>query len=461
MSTPSASLPPLERTSGSIRFRLSVMMFLQYFIQGSYLPIASLYVLDALRFSEFEVGLFGSALAVGPLFAPFIVGQLVDRHWSTQRVLAVSHVLGGITMLILYTQTAVWPFVLLGTLYSILYVPTMMLTNSLAFHHLRQRDREFPLIRLFGTIGFVVPAWCVELYFSYQGLTGSELNEARGIVLCLAGVFGLITGLYCWFLPATPPERNDDSKFAPAKVFALLRMRSLLSLVIISFFVAIVHKFYFVWNAPFLKDILRSGGITGAWEQRISSIGQISEVLIMVGLGWLITRHGFRKTLSLGIAAYTLRCLVFSTAITLTLPFGLRLGMVLFGQALHGVCFACFLAAAYMFVDRISPKDIRGSMQNIYGTFVVGLGFFAGGFISGALGDWLTTPPDAEVFRETLGLASRSGLILLENGKGLRDWTLLWALCGILGVLCLLTFWFAFPNDSSAPPATSDDGEES
>jgi nucleoside transporter len=460
MNAPSDNLPPLERTSRSIRMRLSLMMFLQYFIQGSYLPIASLYVLDALRFSEFEVGLFGSALAVGPLFAPFIIGQLVDRHWSTQRVLAVSHILGGITMLILYTQTAVWPFVLLGTLYSILYVPTMMLTNSLAFHHLKQRDREFPLIRLFGTIGFVVPAWCVELYFSYQGLTGSELNEARGIVLCLAGVFGLITGLYCWSLPSTPPERENDSKFAPAKVFALLGMRSLLSLVIISFFVAIVHKFYFVWNAPFLKDVLRSGGITGAWEQRISSIGQISEVLIMVGLGWLISKHGFRKTLSLGIAAYTLRCLVFSTSITLALPFGLRLGMVLFGQALHGVCFACFLAAAYMFVDRISPRDIRGSMQNIYGTFVVGLGFFAGGFLSGAIGGWLTTPPGETVFRNSLGLASTSGLVLLENGNGLRDWTLMWALCGILGACCLVAFWFTFPDDATSPIGTTESGEE-
>ncbi|MFP6672502.1 MAG: MFS transporter, partial [Pirellulaceae bacterium] len=165
------TLPLVETatTNSSVRFRLSVMMFLQYFIQGSYLPVASVYVQDALGFTEFQLGLFGSALAVGPLFAPFIIGQLVDRHWSTQRVLAISHLFGGVIMLLLYIETDVTTFVILGTLYSVLYIPTMMLTNSLAFHHLKNRNREFPRIRLFGTIGFVVPAWCVE-YFWLRGL---------------------------------------------------------------------------------------------------------------------------------------------------------------------------------------------------------------------------------------------------------------------------------------------------
>ena len=152
------------------------MMFLQYFIQGSYLPVASVYVQDELGFSEIQVGLFGSALAVGPLFAPFIIGQLVDRHWATERVLAISHLLGGATMLLLYFETRVTPFVILGTIYSILYIPTMMLTNSLAFHHLKDRDNEFPRIRLFGTIGFVVPAWCVEYFW----LSMTCEREARG-----------------------------------------------------------------------------------------------------------------------------------------------------------------------------------------------------------------------------------------------------------------------------------------
>ena len=445
----------IERTSGGIRFRLSVMMFLQYFIQGSYLPVASVYVQDALGFSEFQLGLFGSALAVGPLFAPFIIGQLVDRHWSTERVLAISHLLGGVTMLLLYIETDVTPFVVLATVYSILYIPTMMLTNSLAFHHLKNRDREFPRIRLFGTIGFVVPAWCVE-YFWLSGLEGTQLNTARGIVLALAGTFGLLMAAYCWTLPGTPPEKKEGSEFAPAKVFGLLSIRAFSVLVVISFFVAIVHKFYFVLNSPFLKDILRSGGVTGAWEQRISSIGQISEVLIMVGLGWSITRFGFKRILAAGIFAYMSRCIVFAVAISLDTSFPIRMGLVLFGQGLHGICFACFLAAAFMFVDRISPKDIRGSMQNLYGTFLIGVGGIAGGLMSGLANDLLTTAPGETTLRQALRVTSQAGVVISEKGQIIRDWTSLWGSCGLLALICLIAFWLAFPSE---PPLSAAEAE--
>ena len=439
-------LDATARTNGVVRFRLSVMMFLQYFIQGSYLPVASVYVQDALGFTEFQLGLFGAALAVGPLFAPFIIGELVDRHWSTERVLAISHLLGGIIMLLLYIETDVTPFVILAGLYSILYIPTMMLTNSLAFHHLSDRDREFPRIRLFGTIGFVVPAWCVE-YFWLSGLEGPELNTARGIVLAFAGTFGLLMAAYCWTLPATPPAKKEGSDFAPGKVISLLSIRAFSVLVIISFFVAIVHKFYFVLNSPFLKDVLRSGGVTGAWEQRISSIGQISEVLIMVGLGWSITRFGFKRTLAAGIFAYMARCLVFMVAISLDTSFPVRMGLVLFGQALHGICFACFLAAAFMFVDRISPKDIRGSMQNLYGTFLIGVGGIAGGLMSGLANDLLTTAPGETTLRQTLRLTSQAGVVISEKGQVIRDWTSLWGSCGLLALLCLIAFWLTFPAE--------------
>ena len=405
-----------SRTPAPIRARLSLMMFLQYFIQGSYLPVASLYVEKTLGFSGSALGIFGSALAVGPLFAPFVVGQLVDRHWSTQRVLAVSHCLSGVIMLWLFTVTGTTAVIVLGTIYSILYVPTMMLTNSLAFHHLRNGEREFPRVRLFGTIGFVVPAWWVEFYW-LGGLEGQDLNNARGIIFLLAGLAGLVMALYCWTLPSTPPEKRDAG-IAPAKVIGLFRLRPLAALVIISFFVAMVHKFYFLWNSPFLSDILAIGEIKTAWEQRISSIGQITEVLVMVGLAWMIRSLGFKRTMLVGIAAYTMRCLLFAIAIGKPLgSFSLAFSLVLFGQALHGVCFACFMAAAFMFVDRISTKDVRGSMQNIYGTFVLGLGFFVAGVPSGALGDWLTTPKGQPTVRDEFRITSETGLVLVKSDE--------------------------------------------
>ena len=155
----------LQLSSPQLLSRLSLMMFLQYLVQGAYLPIASVYVEKALGFSAFQVGLFGAALAVGPVLAPFIVGQVVDRFFATERVMAVCHLIGGILMLFIAVQTEVWAVIILGTLYSILYVPTMMLTNSLAFQHLKNSDMEFPWIRLFGTLGYIVPAYVIEFWF--------------------------------------------------------------------------------------------------------------------------------------------------------------------------------------------------------------------------------------------------------------------------------------------------------
>ena len=151
--------------------RLSLMMFLQYFVQGAYLPIASVYLEKSLGFTPREVGIFISALAVGPILAPFIVGQLVDRMFATERVIAACHFVGGLLMLWLSVQEEVWPVVVLGTLYSILYVPTMMLSNSLSFQHLKDSEMEFPRVRLFGTLGFIMPAFIIELWW-LRGLEG-------------------------------------------------------------------------------------------------------------------------------------------------------------------------------------------------------------------------------------------------------------------------------------------------
>jgi MFS family permease len=133
------------------------------------------------------------------------------------------------------------------------------------------------------------------------------------------------------------------------------------------------------------------------------------------------------------------------------------MGLILFGQALHGVCFACFLAAAFMFVDRISPRDIRGSMQNLYGTFLIGVGGIAGGIISGLANDLLTTKPGETTLRELLSITSQAGVIISEKDQSQRDWTSLWGLCGLLAFLCLVAFWLAFPSES--PPAANDDRE--
>lgn len=412
LDTPSTPLP--------IKLRLIIMMFLQYFVQGSYLPIISLYLQDSLGFGPKEIGTFAAALAIGPLLAPFILGQIVDRYVSAEHVLASCHAVAGALMLLIFYQHQYALVLVLGTIYSILYIPTLMLTNAVAFYHLKNRDREFPWVRLWGTIGFVVPAWFIELVL-LRGLSGSALSQARGAALVCSAIAGLVMAAYCLTLPHTPPAKIAAARFAPAAVVRLLRRRDFLVLVIACFFIAMVHNFYFTWNSPFLKWFLRSGGIEGALEQRLSSIGQISEVAVMAGLGLAIVRIGFKDVLSLGAIAYLLRCLIFAGIPNFYGDYWEAMALVCIGQALHGFCFGCFLAASFMYVDRICAPDARGSMQTFYGTFVFGMGMVAGGLFSAHIGEIYTV-------------------------EGEHDWTAIWQAPAVIATLALAGFVVFFPS---------------
>lgn len=426
---------PALRSSMPLLTRLSAMMFLQYFVQGAYLPIASIYVGRTLGFTPLQVGIFSSALAVGPLVAPFIIGQLVDRFFPTQYVMALCHLLGGVLMLMLAVQTEVWPVIVLGTVYSILYVPTMMLSNSLAFQHLANSKLEFPWIRLFGTLGYIAPAYVIEFWW-LRGLEGVELDRARSVAFVLAGLMGVVMAGYCLSLPHTPPRREERS-YAPGLVIAMLRERSFLVLVIISFLMAIAHHFLVTWFGPFVRDILDAEG-WGAWEQSISSVGQICELVVLAVLGLLLLRLGFKRTMLLGLAAYLVRCLLYSLVYLLDPPFVGKLLLAGAGQALHGFCFGCFMAVGYMYVDRIATLDIRGSMQTLYGTFVLALGFFTGGFVSGWVVERFSTVMTDPVTGEALRTA---GGELIKQ----RDWVGIWLACAALCAVCVLVFARFFP----------------
>jgi nucleoside transporter len=422
--------PLLDSSSANLKVRLSVMMFLQYFVQGCYLPVVALYLQDALKFTPVQIGWFLSALAIGPLVAPFLVGQLVDRRFATQHVLTASHLLSGLVMLVLYVQKQFWLVVILGTVYSVLYVPTMMLTNALAFHHLRNRDREFPIVRLWGTIGFIMPAWLIELVF-LRGLQGEPLNNARGVVLVTSGIAGIVMAMYSLALPHTPPTRKTSRSFAPGAALQLVRQRRFLVLVVISFLIGVVHNYYFALNSPFLKSILVSGGVLGAWEQRISSLGQIAEIGVMAVLGLAIARLGFKRVMLIGTLAYLIRCLIFAAADYLHAPFAATMTIVCLGQLLHGLCFGCFMATAFIYLDRTTPTDIRGSVQTLYGTFVLGLGIFAGGIVSGQIRNYFTTGSDA---------------------AAISNWTAIWLSGAAISAVCVLGFGLLFPRETPTSP---------
>jgi MFS family permease len=270
----------------------------------------------------------------------------------------------------------------------------------------------------------------------------------------LAGGASLLLGVYCLTLPHTPPEPGKARDFAPLAVLrAFFTQRNLLVLLVVSLLIGVAHQFFFVWNSPFLKDILRSGGWQGAAEQRIASIGQICEIGVMAVLGLAIARLGFKPVMIAGIVAYTVRCLIFAGVFGFEMPFAARIALAGFGQALHGFCFGCFLASAFMYIDRAVGKDLRGSMQTLYGTSILGLGFFFGGYVGGWIGEVFTTPLGQQgasaPLRESLGIASRAGLIeftVKDVGAQLRDWPGIWLSCAVIAGLALVIFTAAFPR---------------
>ncbi len=460
-----------EHTAWSLRGRLMGMMFLQYFVQGSYLPIISVYLEEALGFSARGLGYFAAALSLGPLVSALVLGQLADRHVRLERLLAVVHLGAGLTMLLLAFQRPLlssflppdaWLLtpsgqlglvVLLGLIYSVLYTPTMMLTNALAFHHLRVQEREFPVVRMWGTIGFIVPAWLIESVL-LAGKQGLELNQARGVALVVSGLSGLVMAAYCWsLLPPTPPRREQRRPFAPAALIPLFRRRDFLVLVVVSFGIAMVHQFYFTLNSPYLKAILRQAGVGEAWEGRISSVGQIAEIFVMLIMATLVARLGFKGTMSLGALAYLLRYVIFAVAAAVPWSFGAVMTLVVLGQALHGLCFGCFLAAAFMYIDRVAPPDVRSTAQSFYGTIVLSLGFALGGTVAGAVGDWFTAASVQELPRALGGLANQAGVfrMMLDGQVLYRDWVGIWLAGALLAGVCLVGFVLGFPKRQPSP----------
>jgi len=281
---------------------------------------------------------------------------------------------------------------------------------------------EFPWIRLFGTLGYIVPGYLIEFWF-LRGLEGEQLDDARAVAFLLSGAVGIGMGLYCLSLPHTPPVGRKQN-YAPGVVISLLQRQDFLVLVFVSFLIAIVHQFVIAWYSPFLREILDSGG-WGAREQTISSLGQICELGVLAVLGLLIKQLVFKYTMLLGAFAYLLRAVLLSLVFMVDMPFAARLVLAASGQALHGFCFGCFMAVGYIYVDRVAPVDVRGSMQTLYGTFVLSLGFFVGGFVSGFVGDQFTTGMGADA---------------------VHNWTGIWVTCTLISLVCFILFAAAFPK---------------
>jgi len=368
--SPAAALP-----------RLSVMMFLQYAVWGLWLPILAKYLTSpiaegGLGFSDSQMGwIVGLGASVGAITAPFIAGQLSDRFFRAERFLAFLLFAGGIVQIILARQTSFPAWIGFSILYSILYMPTLSLTNSVAFANLSNTETQFPKVRVFGTFGWIAAAWIFPLVWLvsdvsfaklppfYEGTDRPDVINRLIDAMTASGILSILYSLYCLTLPATPPRKDGVESIAFAKAFALMARPSVAILVVASLIIAMIHQMYFLQTGNFLT----ARGLSPSLILPAMSVGQFAEIIVMAFLGLMLTKFGIRWVIVLGAMAYVARYAIWASP---TMP----LSILVASQALHGFCYACFFAGTYIYIDRVAAADIRNSAQTVIGIVILGVG---------------------------------------------------------------------------------------
>jgi nucleoside transporter len=376
----------------SVRSRLFAMMVLEYVIWGAWLPLIFSY-LPTLGFSALQRTLILNAFPVAALVAMFFSNQFADRNFAAEKFLAFSQFVGGLAMVGLAFTRDFWMFFALMLLHCLLYVPTLSIVNSIAFTHLKS-SKDFGLIRMGGSIGWVLAAW--PLYFIL-----TDTNSARWTYL-IAGLASLALAGFSLTLPHTPPKKAEvaEDKFAWLESLRLLKQTFVLVLWLLAFVDAFVLNAYFNWAGMFLGS--SQVGIATNRIMPIMSIGQVAEILTMAILGWTLKRLGWRLTMMLGIFGHVIRFTVFAL-------FPQTTWLIVLVFILHGICYAFFLAAVYIFVDEYFPKDVRASAQGLFNVMILGLGVIAANTIC----PWMTDAYTAH------GITDFRSLFLIAAGLAL------------------------------------------
>ena len=403
----------------AVRARLSVMMFVQYFIYGSWLVTMGTFMGQTLRLDGTQIGLVYGTPAIAAIVSPFFVGMIADRFFATERVMAVLHLMGAALLYWASTQTTFASFYVAMLAYTLAFMPTLALANSLSFDHMADSARDFPRVRVLGTIGWIVAGVFI----------GRLRVEATSIPLQIGAAASVLMAIYALTLPHTPPHAAGRPlalrDVLGLDALSLMKDRSFAVFVIGSLLLCIPLQFYYAFTNLFLNEV---GMPEPAFKM---TFGQMSEIGFMLLMPWFFVRLGVKRMLLIGMAAWALRYTLFAYGNAGSMIWTLYAGIIL-----HGICYDFFFVTGQIYVDQRADIRIRAAAQGFIAFITLGVGQFVGSWLAGAV-----------VQANTLATAGA--------GASAHDWSTIWLVpaAGSLGVLLLFALFFK-PGETRGRPAT-------
>lgn len=397
----------------SIYARLGFMMFLEFFIWGSWFVTVGSYLGD-IGFSGAEIGTTYLMNNIAAILSPFFIGMVADRYFASEKVMGTLHILGGGVLYFATGITETLPLILTLLVYNSCYMPTLALVNNISFQQMESPDKQFPKIRVWGTLGWIAAGLSINFVLGPV----IENVEITTFPLKMAALMSVLLGLYSFSLPHTPPKNTGkDVTIGDAlglKALKLLKNTSFLVFVVSSLLISIPLAFYYSFTNLFLNDLDMENAAS------TQSIGQMSEVLFMVLMPWFFKRLGLKKMLLVGMLAWLVRYALFAMGNTDEMVWMLFLGI-----ALHGICYDFFFVTGQIYVDQKAPKEIRASAQGFITLITYGVGMGIGSVISGNVLDMFTS-------------------------NGSRDWAVFWWIPAVFALMVSIMFAIAFKKEEKA-----------
>ncbi len=382
--------------STNIKLRLSVMMFLEYFLWGAWYVTLGTYLGITLKYEGWQVSSVYGTGAIAAMVSPFFVGLVADRFFASERVLGCMHLLGAVLMFLASQTTEFGLFYPILLAYTLCFMPTIALTNAVAFHQMEETDKQFPRIRAWGTIGWIVASLVIFFWQSKISsgmswefpffLRGEKVLDIEGtaIPLKMAAIASLFMGLYSFTLPHTPPKEKGKKMtigdVLGLDAISLLKEKSFLVFFLASVLICIPLMFYYTFTNQFLNEI----GFENAAGKM--TLGQFSEALFLLVMPFFFRRFGVKYMLIIGMLAWAARYTLFAFGNPTELAWMLYAGIIL-----HGICYDFFFVTGQIYADERAPKHLRSSVQGMMTFATYGLGMFIGSIVSGPIVDLYAT----------------------------------------------------------------------